>query len=323
MSKSAWHWLLVLVVSQHGSEIIAQQKAAPKRPAVPANVTVTRDVEYGKVGDRALVLDVIQPKEPKSDKLPWVVWIHGGGWRGDSKGDHGAVMRLVQRADYVGASVGYRLSGEAVWPAQIHDCKAAIRFLRSHAKDYGADPDRIGVFGASAGGHLVTLLGETDGVSEFEGNGGTPGVSTKVTCVVNYFGPSDLVALHPVLKPKDGSPSLIEHLIGGSIEEKGDLAKQASPLQYATEYAAPMLTVHGTKDPIVPFSQAEALHQALTKAGASSLLLTIDGGLHGAGCFTPEALNRVTKFFDKHLHGKNAVISTEPIVFTPPPPKKT
>lgn len=273
-------------------------------------VEIETDVEYGKAGERPLKLDVIKPKEPKGDALPVVVFIHGGGWRaGDKRGGIARLAPLVATGQYVGVSVGYRLSGEATWPAQIHDCKAAVRWIRANAERLGADPKRIGVWGSSAGGHLVNMLGTSGDVTELEGECGSPDESSRVSCVVAFCGPADLLAR----KEFEGGrrPSAVDQLLGGKIEEHRDLARQASPITYVSDDDPPFLLVHGDADPIVPYEQAEMFRDALKKAGVDVTLLTIKGGGHGIG--GPEVIRRVHLFFDRHLRGQDVEIPDEPI----------
>lgn len=219
--------------------------AQSARQAVPDSVTIERDVVYGDAGGRPLKLDLVLPKAASDKPRPLVVFIHGGGWRnGDKAGGVSRVVPFVATGNYVGASVGYRLSGEAIWPAQIHDCKAAIRWLRANAGKYGIDPERIGVWGSSAGGHLVNLLGTSGDVKELEGECGSPGASSRVQCVVPFCGPANFLA--PKRFEGGRSPSAVDLLLGGTIEDKRDLAKQASPLTYVSRDDPPFLVVHGT-----------------------------------------------------------------------------
>lgn len=278
---------------------------------------VENDVEYGRAGDRSLLLDIARPKEPAEAKLPVIVFIHGGGWRsGDKAGGLRQLMPLVASGDYVGASVNYRLSGEATWPAQIHDCKAAIRWVRANAEKYGVDPQRIGVWGGSAGGHLVNMLGTSGGVEKLEGSCGSPNESSRVSCVVAFCGPSDFTGAAKVEGGRE--PSAVTALLGGSIEEKAELAKEASPITYVSEDDPPFLLVHGTADPIVPLEHAEKLQNALREAGVSATLVKIEGGGHGVG--GPEVIQRVRAFFDKHLRGQDVEVSAEPIQGRQGPP---
>lgn len=285
-------------------------------PKVPENVVLHRDLEYGRAGQRPLLLHLLLPREPLTRPLPVVVFIHGGAWRGGSR-DVGipALAPLVASGHYAGASVGYRLSQEAIWPAQIHDCKAAIRWVRAQAGKYGFDPNKIGVWGSSAGGHLVSLLGTSGDVKELEGDNGSPGFSSRVQCVVDFCGPSDFLefakfkrtALPPTASP-DSPESM---LLGGPVLERQEAARQASPVTYVSADDPPFLIVHGTDDPLVPFSQAELLYAALKKAGAKPLFVKIEGGGHGIG--GPEVSKRVRAFLDKHLRGVDLEVSDEPI----------
>lgn len=296
-------------------------RAAEPQPPLPEalqrasrlleQVRIERDVVYGKAGDRKLMLDVVLPLQPSAKRLPAVVFIHGGGWRAGNKlGGLPNVARLAATGNYVGVSVGYRLSGEAIWPAQIHDCKAAIRFLRAEAERFGIDPEKIGVWGSSAGGHLVSLLGTSGDVAELEGENGSPGQSSRVTCVVDFCGPSDFTGILE-RRPRDEAPSAVTALLGGSLKEKEEEAKQASPVTWVSKDDPPFLIVHGTEDNIVPLEQAETLHQALKKVGADVTFVKIVGGGHGIG--GPEIARRVEAFFEKHLRGRDVEVSSEPI----------
>ena len=197
--------------------------------------------------------------------------------QGDKSGALGGLPALLAQGNYVAVAVGYRLSGEAIRPAQIHDCKAAIRWLRADAGQYGVDPERIGVWGSSAGGHLANLLGTTGDVKELlEGNCGTPNVSSRVRCVVSYCGPTDFLAAKRIQGGRE--PSSVSLLLGGPVDEKKDLARQTSPINYVSADDPPFLLVHGTDDPTVPFEQAELFYRALQQAGVDVTLIRIEGG---------------------------------------------
>jgi len=271
---------------------------------------IQRDVEYGRAGDRVLKLDLARPKQPAADRLPAIVFIHGGGWRnGDKAGGIARVAPLVAEGNYVGVSVGYRLSGEALWPAQIHDCKAAIRWVRANAAKYGIDPDHIGVWGSSAGGHLVNMLGASGDVKQLEGPCGTPGVSSRVQAVVAFCGPADFVGAARVEGGRE--PSAVSLLLGGTIDEKPDVARQASPITYVSKDDPPFLLMHGTEDKTVPFEQAARFREALQKAGVNVTLVPIEGGGHSFG--GPEVSQRVKAFLDKTLRGQSVEVPSTPI----------
>jgi acetyl esterase/lipase len=286
-------------------------------------IEVQTDIEYGKAGERSLKLDVIKPTAASVQPRPCVVWIHGGGWQNGNKSS--GVQRLaalVATGDYVGVSVGYRLTDEASWPGQIHDCKAAIRWIRANAKTLGINPDKIGVWGSSAGGHLVSMLGTSGDVKELEGANGTPGVSSRVACVVDFCGPSDFLAIgkdNPKLKDPTGP---VYKLLGGPVSEKEEAAKSASPVTHVTADDPPFLIVHGTDDRTVAIRQAEILHEAQKKAGVKTTFVKITGGGHGIG--GPPVQDRVEQFFAKHLLGKDVEVSSAAIAAPMPaaPAKK-
>jgi acetyl esterase/lipase len=277
-------------------------------------VVVHRDVVYGDGGGRPLKLDLVLPQPAPDEPLPLVVFIHGGGWRGgDKAGGIARVAPLVATGDYVGATIGYRLSGEATWPAQIHDCKAAIRWLRANADRYHIDPQRIGVWGSSAGGHLVNMLGTSGGVAELEGSGGSAEHSSRVSCVVPFCGPTNFLA--PRRFEGGRSPSAVDLLLGGSIQDKQDAAREASPITYVSADDPPFLIVHGTDDQTVPFEQAEMFYDALKKAGVDATFVRITGGSHAVG--GPAVTQRVNDFFEKHLRGQDVQVSDEPVEASP------
>jgi acetyl esterase/lipase len=263
---------------------------------------VVRDVEYGTGGGRPLKLHLVKPKSPPQEPMPVVVYIHGGAWRGGNRdGGVRPLSRLAARG-YFGASIEYRLSSEAKFPAQIEDCKAAIRFLRSRAKEYGIDPDRIGVWGPSAGGHLVALLGTSGDVKELEGKGGSAEFSSRVQAVVDWFGPTDFLKMGKNKIDHDAANSPESLLVGGPIQENKEKVAAANPITYVSKDDPPFLVIHGDKDDLVPLSQSELLHAALEKAGVPSKLHVVPGAGHGFGGRELEAM--VDEFLDRHLKNK-------------------
>ncbi|RYD63266.1 MAG: alpha/beta hydrolase, partial [Verrucomicrobiaceae bacterium] len=203
---------------------------------------------------------------------------------------------------YAVASVGYRLSQHAIYPAQIEDCKAAIRWLRAHAQEYGIDPKRVGVWGASAGGHLVALLGTTGHLQDFD-VGEHLDQPSRVQCVIDWFGPTDFLHYgEPPWVRLDYPKSVVTKLLGGRVSEDENRARRASPVYFVKSDAAPFLIMQGDKDPLVPLQQSELLHAALQKAGVESHLEILPGAAHGGGAFnSAESLKRMADFFDKHL----------------------
>jgi acetyl esterase/lipase len=283
----------------------------------PDSVTIEQGISYAGTTNPRQTLDLLRPKQPRGARpLPVIAYIHGGAWMG---GDKSAGLRLlagfVAGGDYAGATIGYRLTGEAIWPAQIYDCKAAIRWLRANAAKYHLDPDRIGVIGESAGGHLVAMLGTSGGVAALEGDlGPYRGTSSRVRCVVDEFGPSELLAMGDYPSRIDhnapGSPE--SRLVGGTLQEHQEVARAASPIRYVSRDDPPFLIIHGDADPLVPFNQSERLHKALQGAGVKSLFVRVAGGSHG-GFRNPETAKRIRQFFDKHLRGRRETISEKPV----------
>lgn len=295
---------------------LAQQKGG-LLPAVREKVVVETDVEYGKAGERSLKLDVVRPQADSNKPRPAVVWIHGGGWQGGNKASGlGRLGGLAASGDFVGFSVGYRLTDETAWPGQIHDCKAAIRWIRANAKKYGVDPEKIAVWGSSAGGHLVSMLGTSGDVKELEGTNGSPDASSRVTCVVDFCGPSDFLAFAESAPNESRSGGPVQKLLGGPLHEKKEVAKQASPVTFVSADDPPFLIVHGTDDRTVPINQAERLNEKLKADGVNVTFVKIIGGGHGID--GPAVDQRVRAFLDRHLLGKEATVSSEPISLEAP-----
>ena len=264
-----------------------------------------KNLVYSQVGDRRLRLDLYVPKQEQSPSL--IVWIHGGAWRHGSKRLSPRRVQEVIEQGYALATVEYRLSQDAIFPAQIHDCKAAIRWLRAHANEYGFDATRIGVWGASAGGHLVSLLGTSADVAALEGEGGSTEQSSRVQAVCNWFGPTDFLLMNRQAPAgsrldHDAADSPESQLIGAPIQDNPEKSQRANPVTYVTADDAPFLHMHGDRDLLVPFPQSELLHQALTQAGVASRLYRIEGGGHGGPQFeSPQARRAIWEFFDLHL----------------------
>jgi acetyl esterase/lipase len=237
-----------------------------------------------------------------------VCWIHGGGWKNGDKANARRVINYAAEGKYAAASIGYRLSGEARWPNQIHDCKAAIRFLKANAKKYHLDPDRIAVWGSSAGGHLVAMLGVSSGVEHLEGRiGPHTDQNSKVDCVVDYFGPTELLTMNKQggKMDHDAPDSPESQLIGGAIQENVDKARDASPIHHVTKDDCPVLIIHGTVDPLGPYQQSVEFEKALEDVGVKATLVSIKGAGHGQG-FPPEAEQIVRQFLDSRFFGGTA-----------------
>jgi acetyl esterase/lipase len=276
----------------------------PQQPAPPEGMIVHRDLFYVSNGHQRQKLDLYLPGSGR--KLPLIVWVHGGAFRMGSKEDGVPFDYLGE--GYAVASINYRLSQHAIFPAQIEDCKAAVRWLRAKARVFDLDPHRFGAWGPSAGGHLVAMLGTTGDVKEFD-VGENLGESSRVEAVVDYFGPTDFLQMDDHRLP-DGqvhnTPDSPEsELIGGSIQENRDKVAKANPITYITPDATPFLIVHGELDPLVPHHQSELLAAALKNAGVSVSFYTVEGGGHG-GFTDPKVPQLTQEFLAKHLKPGNA-----------------
>jgi len=307
--------LLIMLARVSGLELPAAEPSG-RSQAIHDRLQIIRDLAYADTENPRQRLDLFLPRQPAvAGKLPLVVFIHGGGWqKGDRRSGLGMLAPLVASGRYAGASIGYRLTDEARWPAQIHDCKAAIRWLRGNADRHRLDADRIGVIGTSAGGHLVAMLGTSGEIPELEGDlGGFPERSSRVQCVVDFFGPSDLTTMGGW---HNGPDSPEARLLGGPVQENKESARDASPIQYVSADDPPFLIIHGTADRIVPFDQSVTLQRKLAAVGASAVLISIAGGGHGR-FRQPELSQRIAAFLENKLSGGDLAISTDPIPATP------
>jgi acetyl esterase/lipase len=276
----------------------------------PADVQFTRNVVYGKGGGEDLKLNIARPKT-NAEKLPGIVFIHGGGWMGGNRTDNDQVTWQAAQRGYVAVTVGYRLTPKHRFPAQVNDVKCAVRFLRARADEYGIDLDHIGACGWSAGGHLALMLGVTGKDDGFEGDGGWPEQSSKVQAVVSFFGPTDLTAQD--IPARDG-PLLVAFL-GGNLEESRADYVRASPITYVSPGDAPTLLLQGTADVLVPYTQAYRMLDAMTKAGVSGRADIIVGANHG--WFSDAAELRRTAdetfaFLDHYLKHAGTTPTTRP-----------
>jgi acetyl esterase/lipase len=278
----------------------------------PEGVNKLADLDYAGTGNPRQMLDLYLPEKRVSEHpLPVVVYIHGGAWQsGDKSGGGNKVGPFVATGKYAGASIGYRLSGEAQWPSQLHDCKAAIRWIKAHAAEYGFDPERIAVWGTSAGGHLVAMLGVSDGVEGLEGDIGEHlEQSSKVRCVLDFFGPAEMLTMgdHGGSIDHNSPNSPESKLLGGTLKEHPDKAKNASPVEHVTPNDAPHLIVHGSADPVVPNQQSVALAMRLKEVGVPVTFITVDGAGHGNG-FGPAVDRVVEEYLLKRIFDEGSEI---------------
>jgi acetyl esterase/lipase len=246
----------------------------PQAPiALPEGVVETKDVEYGKVGDRKLLLDLYMPA--KLDKpAPGLIFIHGGGWKGGNRSDYKYYTVRYAKRGYVCATISYRFSQEAPFPAAVQDAKCAVRWMRANAAKYHVDPDRIAVLGGSAGGYLAMMVGYTSDVPELEGDGGYPEVSNKVRAVVNLYGPCDLDC------PQARNVDVVRSFIGKPYDEARELYEKASPVRYVTRDDPPTLILHGTVDATVSIEQSDRLAAKLKEVGVPCQYEKFEGWPH-------------------------------------------
>ena len=290
--------LLILLCGTAVLSAVAQ----PPTPKVPEGVTVYRDVAYVTDGHERQKLDLYVPEV--GENLPLLIFVHGGAWRGGDKTNY--IRMAYLRAGYACASLNYRLSQHAIFPAQIQDVKTGVRWLRANAETYRLDPNRFAAWGSSAGGHLVALLGTASNVPEFE-VGENLGVSSGVQAVVDYFGPTDFLQMDAQRLPgglvHDAPDSPESQLVGGPIQAHRDRVAKANPITYVSEDAPPFLIIHGDKDPLVPYQQSVLLKEALEKVGARVTFYRVEGGGHG--WFKDPEVPALTKaFLAEHLLGE-------------------
>ena len=292
--------VLVIAIAILGTGMAESGHGRRRRMEFP-DVDVVRDIVYKNVNGRDLRLDIYSPKSI-THPLPVVLWIFGNRWSRGSK-DHPPPLDLMSRG-YIIVSVEYRLSGEAPFPAAIEDCKAAVRWIRANAATYHFDPDHIGAWGHSAGGHLAALLGTSGGVAELEGTGDNSTFSSRVQAVCDMAGPSDIVQFYEAVSNSNNdmariAKSSIEQFLGGSSEQNRAKAIAASPTTYVSKDDPPFLIIHGENDMSIPVSQSKVLASKLKAAGVHVALIVDENRGHGIG--GPAFAQEITSFFDKYL----------------------
>ena len=299
----------LMVVMFTGPAAVAQPEIPRPKPVAKPGVTLTNDVVYETVDDQKLMLDIAVPSA--EGPFPLVICLHGGAWKAGSRKDlsrgvlwadfgngRGGLIESLAAEGYVAASVSYRLAPQSKFPAQIQDVKTAVRFLKANAKKYKLDPNRIGVVGFSAGGHLAALMGTATAEPKFETSLYSK-QSSKINCVVDFFGPADLTLY---TETPGIEKSFMVPLLGATSDEHMEIYQDASPVTYASKNSVPFLILHGTTDLIVPILHSKRLHAKLIQAGVESELVPVP--FKGHGWFGDEARDsyaRTLKFLDKHL----------------------
>lgn len=268
-------------------------------PALHAKVT--RDITFATVGDTALKLDLHQPDSGQPVGL--IVWVHGGAWKAGSR--KGAELKGLTAHGWAIASVDYRLSTVARFPAQIHDIKAAIRFLRAHATDYGYPATPFVIAGSSAGGHLAALVGVSNGDAKLEGTvGQNLGVSSDVKAIVDLYGASDLTTILAQSTPHGIAMRVpaLELLLGGQPDKLPELARLASPVFQVDAHDPPLLLMHGDRDPQMPINQSHEIQGAYEALGLPVVFKVHHGTGHGGPAFySEESLALIDNFLRQHL----------------------
>lgn len=299
MNRFCWFAIIALVATS----TFAQEKYAAskkkKMPKIPEGVKVIRDIEYASPNGISLKLDLYLPEKPTTENLPVVMWVHGGGWKNGSK-DNCKAAFLAAEGNFAAVSISYRLIGSGKWPNQINDCYEAVRWVRNSAKKHGLNGDKIGVWGGSAGGHLVALMG----TRPFDGEEKT---SSRVQAVCDWFGPSELLTMPPNTIGEKRTREMVKKsngalLLGKTVMDVPDLANDASGLHHVSKDDPPFLIMHGELDPGVPLEQSQKLHDALKEAGVQSAFVIVKGAGHGGKEFQTDAVKAMVRnFFTKTL----------------------
>lgn len=277
---------------------------------IPSDIKILRNLEFNKVKGRVLRLHLLRPANMPAHSIPVVIWIHGGSFKRGTLNRFYKPMFSLIRHGFAVASVDYRLSDTSVFPSQIEDCKAAVRWLRAHSHEYGIDPDRIGACGESAGGYLAAFLGSSGDGRDFGGDHQVTDLSSRVQAVVDYYGPTDFSKIpegfgHNKLTQTiyasmaNQSSSPISELLGASMRDRPDLCRRANPINYITKRCPPFLILHGRHDMTVPLNQSELLHDALKRVGVESRLYIVEEQGHEFSDTHADTL--MIDFFVEHL----------------------
>jgi len=267
------------------------------KPVTPQDVECRDDIVYGTGGGRELQADLYLPSEPAAARIPAVVYAHGGGWRGGDRTQFSRHAIAMARHDFAGLCISYRFADEAPFPAAVEDANCAVRFLRAYADDLGVDPDRIGIAGGSAGGHLAAMVSTTCGTARLEGTGGHGDFSSDVQAYAGF---------NPVLDLRERADlTAVRVFLGGAPHEVGEeVYEDASPICHVDAHTPPTLLLHGTEDATVPYEQSVRFRDAVRAAGGQADLFTAEGAGHGFFNRDPwfePTLERMIEFFLRWL----------------------
>ncbi len=314
-----WRWLVggALLAVVGGVVILGGGRGQESSP-----LGIIEDIEfatYESAGEtKSLQLDLYQPNQPEAGGWPVIIYIHGGGWEEHTR--KSCPGQKMSQYGYMVACVSYRYSHEAIFPAQIYDVKAAVRWLRAHAEEYRLDPDRFGAMGPSAGGHLSALLGTSAGVPELEGDQGYGEFSSAVQAVVDWYGPTDFTQVPLAFEGEPTAEELervkdrpwahltrmMTQLIGGPVPDHPTLVALANPISFVTSDDPPFQILHGAQDSIVPVTQSEILVAALQAQGVPVEFYRDEARGHNSKgaegeAIAPEIMDRTIAFFDQYL----------------------
>ncbi|MEO1996831.1 MAG: alpha/beta fold hydrolase, partial [Planctomycetaceae bacterium] len=274
-------------------------------PLTRAGLDAKLDVTYARYGDRTLEMDIYRPRHVWGE-LPAVVCIHGGGWAKGNRSSHANIAQALAARGYVAATISYRLSGEAPFPAAIQDCKAAVRFLRANAKEYGIDAKNIGAIGLSAGGHLTALLATSNGVTELEGSGGNANFSSVIQAAVPLGAQTDLQSLRTrTISQTEDRGQIWRQFLGGTQQDKPALYRLASPLAHLDKQDPPCWFVTGQRDD--PSTHAEKFRKQMKRLGLPGGLTVIQNAPHpflGKQVWFDEMLEAADDFLGENLKSK-------------------
>lgn len=269
--------------------------------AQSSDVVVHRAISYCKGGQKDLLLDVVEPTD-RSAKRPAILFVHGGGWMAGGREDYFPLMMSVASKGYVTASIDYRLSQEAIFPAQVEDVKCAVRWLRAHADEYGVDPAHIGAVGGSAGAHLVAMAAATENTREYEGAGGYADQPSNLQAMVLHGGIYDLRPAVVSATIREDTRGVAYMLIGRASWHDSKAFEAASPFMRVTKDSPPVLLLHGREDDIVSVTQSVMMEQKMKKAGTDARLVIIPEAGHMDFGKNPDEIGRIFfDFLDKNL----------------------
>ncbi|MFC1558004.1 alpha/beta hydrolase fold domain-containing protein [candidate division KSB1 bacterium] len=271
--------IVVLLMTVFFQSAQAQQNLWRVPGKLPENVQMLPNLVYGQGGGRDLFLDLYLPKDG-TPPYPVTIFIHGGGWKNGNKEMYRKHSYYLASRGIACVSISYRLSGEAKFPAAVHDSKCAVRWMRANSVKYNINPYKIAVAGGSAGGHLVGLVGTTGGIKEFEGSGGYGEFSSKPNLVISFFGVFDFTRVADQNKYNNAA-GVVAEFLGGTYDEIPETYKLASPITYVDRTDPPFLLFHSTGDIVVPYEQSVEFKKVLDEAGVPAEISITVGSKHG------------------------------------------